>query len=183
MATKRKTYSLRQGEVIDVEEYHDGNYGAPGKKRTKKAKPTKEQMQWVNAMNKARKARVRLLEYFNLGDCFATWTYEVQNRPPDMKAALKHFQAAMRFVRKEYKKRGKELFWIRNIECGTKGAWHIHLVINEIGDTVSILEKAWEHGITYCSAIRKNGKVYDEDFSKLASYITKDEHTRYKKAN
>lgn len=183
MATKRKIYNLRHGEVIDVEEHHDGNYGAPGKKRAKRAKPTKEQMQWVNAMNKAKRARLRLLEYFRPGDCFATWTYEIRKRPPDMKAALKHFQAAMRYVRKEYKKRGRELFWIRNIERGTKGAWHIHLVINEIGDTASILEKAWEHGITFCSAIRKNDKVYDEDFTKLASYITKDENTRYKKAN
>lgn len=183
MATKRKTYSLRHGEVIDVEEHHDGNYGAPGKKRAKRAKPTKEQMQWVNAMNKARKARLRLLEYFRPGDCFATWTYELKKRPSDMRTALKHFQIAMRHVRKEYKKRGRELFWIRNIEQGTKGAWHIHLVINEIGDTASILEKAWEHGGTYCSAIRKNTKVYDEDFTKLASYITKDENTRCKKKN
>ena len=183
MATKRNTYSLRHGDVIDVEEHHDGNYGAPGKKRAKRAKPTKEQMQQVNAMNKAKRTRLRLLEYFRSGDCFATWTYEVRNRPPNMKEALKHFQVAMRYVRKEYKKHGRELFWIRNIEQGTKGAWHIHLVINEIGNTASILEKAWEYGITYCSAIRKNDKVYDEDFSKLASYITKDENTRYKKAN
>ena len=183
MATKRKTYRLRRGDVIDIEEHHDGNFGAPGEKRTKREKPTKEQMQLVNAMNKARKARLRLLEYFNPGDCFATWTYEVKNRPQDMKTALKHFQAAMRHVRKEYKKKGRELFWIRNIEKGTKGAWHIHLVINEIGGTAGILEKAWEHGVTYCSAIRKNSKVYDEDFTKLANYITKDENNRYKKQN
>ena len=183
MATKRKTYSLRHGDVIDVEEHHDGNYGAPGKKRVRKAKPTKEQMQWVNAMNKMKRARLRLLEYFRPGDCFATWTYEVRKRPPDMKAALKHFQIAMRHVRKEYRKQGRELFWIRNIERGTKGAWHIHLVVNEIGGTAGILEKAWEHGITYCSAIRKNDKVFDEDFTKLAGYITKDENTRYKKAD
>lgn len=183
MATKRNTYRIRHGDVIDVEEHHDGNYGAPGKKRAKRAKPTKEQMQWVNAMNKAKKARLRLLEYFNPGDCFATWTYEVKKRPPDMKTALKHFQAAMRYVRKEYKKRGRELFWIRNIETGTKGAWHIHLVINQIGDTVSILERAWEYGATYSVEIKKSDKVYDEDFSKLANYITKDENTRYKKEN
>lgn len=183
MATIRKTYSLRHGDVIDVEEHHDGNYGAPGKKRAKRGKPTKEQMQKINAMNKARRTRMRLLEYFRPGDCFATWTYEVRNRPEDMKTALKHFQAAIRIVRKEYKKHGKELFWIRNIEQGSKGAWHIHLVINEIGGTAAILEKAWEYGGTYCSAIRKNHKIYDEDFTKMANYITKDENTVYKKAN
>lgn len=179
MATRRKIYTFRKGEVIDVEENHDGNYGAPGKRRMKRAKPTKEQMQKVNAMNKARRCRHRLLQYFNHGDCFATWTYARENRPPDMQGALDDFAKAIRIVRREYKKRGRELFWIRNIEKGTKGAWHIHLVVNEIGDAASILGKAWVHGGLYTAEIRKAPQIYDEDFTKLASYMTKDEHTRY----
>lgn len=177
MGVKRKTYKLRGGKVIDVEEHHDGNYGAPGKKRVRKEKPTREQMRAVNALNKARRTRQRLLQYFNDGDIFATWTYEVKNRPASMAAAVIDFGKAIRKVREAYKKRGMELFWIRNIERGTKGAWHIHLVINEIGDTASIIQKAWPHGATYVSDIRHNDKVYDEDFTKLANYITKDEFT------
>ena len=50
-------------------------------------------------------------------------------------------------------------------------------------DTASILEKAWEHGFTVCIAIRKLSEGCDEDFTKLANYITKDENTRYKKEN
>lgn len=176
MAIKRKTYRFRRGAVIDVEEFHDGRYGAPGVKRNKRAKPTEEQMRAVNARNKARRCRHRLLEYFKPGDIWATWTYSAQNRPPDMAAALKDFQKAMRYVRKEYKKRGYEVFWIRNIEQGTRGAWHIHLIINEIGDTASIIQKAWEKGGTWFTEIRKS-QYYDEDFTKLASYITKDQHT------
>lgn len=182
MAVKRKKYKLRRGDVIDVEEFHDGNYGAPGKPREKKKKPTKEDMQKVNAMNKARKARQRLLEYFNADDLFATWTYNVDQRPPDMKTALSDFQKAMRYVRKEYKKRGQELYWIRNIEQGTKGAWHIHIIINQIGDTASILESAWEKGGTWSVAIKKS-QFNDEDFTKLSNYITKDENTREKKSD
>lgn len=177
MATKRKTYKFRQGSIVDVEEFHDGNYGAPGVPRVKKDKPTKEQMRKVNAMNKARRCRQRLLQYFRFGDCFASWTYAEKNRPPDMASALKDFQKAMAIVRREYKKRGRELFWIRNIEQGTKGAWHIHLVINEIGDTASILKKAWPHGGVWVTEIRNSPKIYDEDFTKLASYMTKDEYS------
>lgn len=183
MGTKRKTYRFRQGDIIDVEEYHDGNYGAPGKNRTKKKKLTEEQMRAVNARNKAMRCRRRLLEYFTPGDIFATWTYEVKKRPPTMKDALKDFQKAIREVRKEYKKRNRELFWIRNIERGTKGAWHIHLVINEIGDTASIIQKAWKKGGIYITEIRNNAKLYDEDFTRLANYITKDEHTIEPKAD
>lgn len=173
---KRKKYTFRHGDIVDIQEFHDGKYGGPGKKRTKRAKPTEEQMRQVNAMNKARRCRQRLLAYFQPGDIWATWTYEVKNRPPTMKEALEDFRKAMRYVRKEYKKRGKELYWIRNIEQGTRGAWHIHIVINEVGDTASILEKAWEKGGTWFTEIRKS-KFYDEDFTQLANYMTKDEHT------
>lgn len=149
MATRRKTYRFRNGKILEIEENHDGNYGAPGKLRIKKRKPTEEQMRLVNANNKAKRCRHKLLEYFSAGDCFGTWTYAVPNRPPDMPSALKDFQKAIRTVRLEYRKRGKELFWIRNIERGTKGAWHIHFVVNEIGDTASIMQKAWKKGGTY----------------------------------
>lgn len=183
MAIKRKTYHFRHDDIIEVEEFHDGRYGNPGEKRKTREKPTKEQMQRVNRYNKTKRCRHRLLQYFTAGDTFATWTYEVKNRPPDMKGALKDFRDAMKVVRKEYKKRGEKLYWIRNIEQGTKGAWHIHLVINEIGDTSAILKKAWKKGGTYSEEIRLSEKLYDEDFSRLAAYMTKDEHTVEKKAN
>ena len=173
---KRKRYEFRKGDIVDVEEFHDGRYGGPGVRRVKRKKPTEEQMQRINAMNKAKRCRQRMLEYFKPGDIFATWTYETRNRPPDMQAALKDFQKAMRYVRREYRKRGYEVFWIRNIERGTKGAWHIHLIINEIGDTASILTKAWSKGGTWSIEIR-NSKYYDEDFTQLSSYVTKDAHT------
>lgn len=178
MGVKRKTYRLKKGKIIDIEEYHDGDYGAPGKKRIKKEKPTKEQMRKVNAANKARRTRQKLLQYFNENDIFATLTYNVKDRPASMAVALDDFKKTIRVVRNEYKKRGRELFWIRNIERGTKGAWHIHLIVNEIGDTASILQKAWKRGGVYSVAICQSGKFYDEDFTKLANYITKDEFTK-----
>ena len=47
--TKRKQHRFKGGKTIDVEEYHDGRYGAPGCKREKKKNPTKEQIQKINA--------------------------------------------------------------------------------------------------------------------------------------
>ena len=182
MAIKRKEYRFRKGDILDIEEYHDGKYGAPGGKRIKKRKATPEDMIRVNKWNKAKRCRQRLLCYFSPGDLLFTWTYRVEERPPDMESALKDFQAALRKVRREYKKRGKSLFWIRNIERGTKGAWHIHLVVNEIGDSASIVEKAWTKGGTWLTEIKKS-KFYDEDFTSLASYITKDEHSVETKAD
>lgn len=178
---KRKTYRLRSGDILEVEEFHDGNYGAPGKRRSKKIKPTKEQQEKINKQNKMRRCRQKLLTYFNPGDLFITWTYEQKNRPPTMQQAKKDFQKAIRIVRSEYRKRGQDLFWIRNIERGTKGAWHIHIAINKIEDTATILQKAWKHGGMYISKISLNDKLYDADFTKLASYLTKDENSEERK--
>lgn len=182
MAIKRKEYRFRKGDILDIEEYHDGKYGDPGGKRLKKRKATPEDMIRVNKWNKEKRCRQRLLCYFKPGDLFITWTYRVDARPPDMAEALKDFQKAMRYVRREYKKRGYRVFWIRNIERGTRGAWHIHLIINEIGDSASIIQKAWDKGVVWIETL-KQFKYYDEDFSKIAAYITKDEHSVETKAD
>ena len=182
MAVKRKTTRLRSGEILDVSEYHDGRYGARGIPRQKKRKPTKEDMQKVNAANKAKRCQYRLLQYFRPGDYFATLTYKVEKRPPDMETAKKHWRELRREIRKAYSKRGEPLFWIRNIERGTKGAWHIHLVINRLPDTAAILEDAWDHGGVYITRLKKS-KYYSEDMAELAAYLTKGENTREKKAD
>jgi hypothetical protein len=174
----RKKIRLRNGDILDVEEYHDGNYGSPGKTRRKKEKPTKEQVRLINQRNKAKRCRWRLLQYFNEGDLFITWTYEVRNRPPNMDGALKDFRAAIGKIRKVYRGLVVQLYWIRNIERGTKGAWHIHLVIKQTpeGDAAAIVTKAWTKGGTYVAEIR-HSKFTGDDMEQLADYLTKDEHT------
>lgn len=149
--------------------------------RLKKKKPTKEQMIQVNLLNKARVCRLKMLSYMNYGDFFITWTYKKSERPPNMETALKHFQEAMKKIRPFYKKQSYECFWFRNIEQGTRGAWHIHLVIKNIDGAEGVLRKAWTHGGTYLVEIRKS-ELFDEDFTKLANYMTKNENTiEYKK--
>ena len=176
MAIRRTTTRLRKGDIVDVLEYPEGNYGAPGQSRAKKKKPTKEQMIQVNLLNKARRCRLRMLSYISFGDFFLTWTYREDKRPPDMDGALKHFQDAMKKVRAFYKKQGYECFWFRNIEKGTRGAWHIHMVIKRIPGSETVLREAWKHGGVYIVEI-KDSKHFDEDFTKLSNYMTKDENT------
>ena len=174
MATRRKTYKLRGGDVYDVEEYPDGRYGAKGKARQKKKKPTPEQMAAVNQANRAKICRRLLIEYFDAGDYFVTYTYKVEQRPKDMTVALKDLQKALRKLRPKYKKANTPFYWIRNIERGTKGAWHIHLVIKKTSGAAEWIEDAWEHGAIYITQIKKS-RFYDEDFTKLANYMTKNE--------
>lgn len=172
---KRKRYYFEN--AIEVEEYHDGRYGAPGIKRDKKKKATKEQMDRVNQWNKEKRARHRLRKYFKVGrDWFVTLTYKKEERPPDMKTAKKHFREFYSFLRKEFAKRDVEMRWIRNIENTDRNNWHIHLVINDLPGTniITLMNKAWPYG-----KVKDPQLLYEKgEMGDLAAYITKDEKSK-----
>ena len=166
MAYKQKKYIFPN--AIEIEQYHTAKYGAPGQSRLKKRKPTPEQIEKINQYNKEKICRHKMRQHFDVDDYFTTLTYEKEKRPADMQQAKKQFSEFIRYIRREYRKRGSELKWIRNIECGTKGAWHVHLVINRIPDTDRILAAGWQHGHA------KNILLYDKgEFKDLAAYMTK----------
>ena len=106
--------------------------------------------------------------YFGENDYYVTQTYAKENRPADMEQAKKDFEKFIDKLRREYKKRGYELRWIRNIECGTKGAWHIHAVFNRIPETDILIAKLWKHGRAHTIMMYEEGQ-----FKELAAYLTK----------
>lgn len=170
---RRLTYIFE--DSIEIYEHLDGRYGAPGEKREKKKGATPEQIKKRNQWNKERKARHRLKTWFHENDYLALLTYRRERRPPNMKAAKKHFSKAVRIIRDEYRKRGEKLRWMRNIEVGSKGGWHVHLIVNRIPDTDLILKKAWIHGrVTFKHLYEEGG------FADLAGYITKTPETANK---
>ena len=141
---KRLTYIFPN--AIEVYEYLDGRYGARGSPREVKKKPTKEQIKMRNQWNKERKARHKLREWFKPNDYLATLTWRKSDRPGDMKEAIRILAKTLRKIRGEYRKQGVELRYLRNIEVGTKGAWHIHIIVNRIPDADLILKNAWDYG-------------------------------------
>lgn len=162
----RLTYRTKNGTV--VYEYHSARYGAPGQGRRPREKPTPEQVKKNNRIMRTRRCRLRLMEHFDVNDYFITLTCKKDARPPDMAGAKEDFKKFIRKVRKEYKKRGYPLKWIRNIECGSKGAWHVHMAINRIPDTDLIIRAAWPHGKVRMQLMYEEGGFYD-----LAAYLTK----------
>lgn len=166
--------------VRDIMEYHTARFGAPGMKRQPKQKLTPEQMAFKNQKNKERKCLWRLWNNFLENDYFVTFTYVKDARPPDMKAAQKDWRDATKIMRREFRKRGYELKWIRNIEVGRKGAWHIHAVINRITDADLIMKEAWPHGKVHFQLMYQKG-----EFRELAAYLTKSPRTdpRLKESN
>ena len=131
-----------------------------------------EEIRFRNQWNRERKARHKLKTWFHENDYLVLFTYKKDKRPPDMETAKKHLAQAMRKVREKYKKAGKKMRWMANIEVGTKGAWHVHIVINRIPDADIIIKNAWEHGAVTFKHLYEAG-----DFRDLAGYITKTPET------
>lgn len=170
MSYTKHIYNL--GNAIEVEEKHTYRLRAPGMKREKKRKLTPAQMKAVNQKNKEKRCRRRLRKYFRENDYFVCLTYKKEERPSSMAEARKDFSDALRKIRKEYAKAGYKVKWIRNIEVGTRNAWHIHLVINRIPDTDLILRKSWKKGKVICQLMYEKG-----EFKDLAAYLTKTPET------
>lgn len=160
---------MRFRNAIEVYEYHTAKYGAPGQERQEKKKATPEQMAKRNRYNRERLARWKIRNNFDVDDYFTRLSYEKDKRPESMEEAKEDWKAFLQILRREYKKRGAELKWMRNIEVGTRGAWHIHIIVNRIPDTDVILVKASEtkedsiepgtETITISNAPLPNGRV------------------------
>lgn len=167
---KRRRY--RFPNAIEVEEYHSAKYGAPGQKRLPKKKPTPEQIEKQNQRNKEKRCRRKLRAHFDINDYFVTVTYERGQRPASMEEAKRDLRTMIRKLRKEYRSRDQPFRWIMNIECGTRGAWHAHIVINRIPDLDVILRKYWKKGKIVHQLLYDKG-----EFRELAEYITKTPQT------
>lgn len=136
--------------------------------RMRRKKATPEMIEKINQHNRERTCRWKLLNNFGPGDYFTLLTYRKEKRPADMIQAKKDFEKFYKKVGKEYRKRGQELKWIRNIEAGTKNGWHIHVVLNRIPDTDLIIQEAWPHGKAVSQLMHEAG-----NFRQLAAYLTK----------
>lgn len=169
---RKRTWNLRRGrKVVDD---HTGSRRRKGEKRGKREKPSTEAKKALNHKRVTEKCLMRLREYFKPDDYFVTMMYGKDERPANMEEAKKDRKAIYEYLKREYKKRGEELRWICNIECGQKGAWHLHWIINRIPDTDLILRQAWERIARRGSLNIKLLHEQDGNFSKLAEYICKD---------
>ena len=165
MGYTKKYWNTPLGKV--VEEYHSGAKPPPGGRQARR-EPTPEEMEKANLRQKHRKAHLLLMNNFRADDYFITLTYRPEERPEDLKDCQRQFRNFIARLRREYGRRGEDLKWMRNIEVGSRGAWHIHLVMNRIPDTDILIRRHWRYGHP------KNVLMYEEGgFRKLADYMTK----------
>lgn len=153
---------------IEVMEKHTGKYGAPGMKRSKKKKPTPEQMAKQNQWKKERDIRWLLKENFNEHDYWTTLTYRREERPANLEAAKVQIQKFLRQMRSWYKRQGSDMKYIVATEYGSRGGVHHHIVVNRIPGADIEMAKRWPYGNPQFTLLYLQG-----DFRKLASYIAK----------
>lgn len=178
MGYERRMWNL--GRVKEVEERHTWTWHPPGKRR-KKEKPTPEAVRKNNQRVAARKRRMQLEMYFDENDAYMTLTYPKDGRPADMKECQKDWKDLVDILRRVFRRNGGVLRWIRNIELGSKGAWHIHAVIKELpagsigmdGKPVHIaklVQMIWQKQLKHG---RVDAQYLQNDVEALAEYITK----------
>lgn len=167
MSYMQKKY--RYGNFIEVKQYHTARYGAPGQPRQKKVNATPEAVKKQNQRRKEEKTGRIIAANFTEGDYVRTLTFAADKRPTDMKEAQAIFKEFYQKLRREYRKRYFDLFWIANIELGPKGAWHIHFICNAIFGGGDLIKELWPHGGVFDQLIRdltRSGK-------ELGAYMAK----------
>lgn len=174
MAYKETVYEC--GDVIEHEINFAGNYGAKGEKRAPRRKATPEQIKKQNLANKIKKVKREIILNFRPWDLWLTLKYPRGTRKYT-KEVLEDVKKWTEDLRKEYRKAGEQLKWIRRIEIGKYGGIHVHILINRprtIKDIDLICKKLWRRAGINFQSLREEG-----GYEQLAAYLCKkgDEET------
>ncbi len=156
----------KAGKTVEVEKYYTQRYKAKGVKRGKIRNPTSEEQEEINLRQAEKKLRRRINANYGEGDFHIVWDYRKEERPDTKEEMRENANKALRELRKEFKKQGRELKYIHVMEVGSKGARHHHLVINHI-DT-KILQKCWTKGRVKVFPLDDTGQ-----YGELAAYLIK----------
>ena len=163
----------RMANSIEVIEFNSSKCPGKSKPRRKKKNPTPEAVAKNNQKRKQRECSRMVEHYFNEDDGALTLTWAKEKRPKTMKEALAVFGKFVRWLKREYAKRYYELFWIRNIEVGPRGAWHVHMIVNRIEGMEFLINDWWTNNcggvfLQYLRNWRHQGKDIGEYISKSA---------------
>ncbi|BCK01437.1 rolling circle replication-associated protein [Anaerocolumna chitinilytica] len=159
-------------EFTNSKEYeykYAGKYGAKGEKRGKRKKATPEQIKRQNQSNREKKMRRLIKANFIPDDLWNTLKYPKGTRIP-LEGVREHLKDFLIALRKEYKKRGEPLKFIKRMEIGEQGGIHIHILVNRLknAQTDLIIQQCWQQGSVNHESIYEHG-----GYKKLANYIVK----------
>lgn len=170
----------KYGNIIEVKENRRAHCGAPGMPRQPKTNPTPETVRRQNQRRREEQTERIIGANFEEDDLVRTLTFAKEKRPGSMKEAQHILKRFYERLRREYRKRYFELFWIANIECTPRGAWHIHFLCNAIFGASDMIRDLWEqYGGVYDQKLKDltgAGKKLGAYFAKTPESTTEGEH-------
>ncbi len=166
--------TVRAGRTVEIAMYYTSRYGKKGQTRADWTAPTQESQKRANARRAERDLRELLAANFKDGtDAHIDFGYirkrgSPYREPEDMKRDMKRF---LKYLRKEYKKRGNVLKYVHVMEIGKKGSRHHHMVINDAD--IEMLTRCWKKAYDGAGKIHVSPLDTGGDYAKLAAYLIK----------
>lgn len=157
---------VKTKKTIHTRKYYTYRYYSKGEKRRKKEKASPEKMKENNFRNRVRKLTWILEDNFDTGDLLVRLSYKREMKPKDKKDMQQKIKKFLRKMRNAYEKEGKEFKYVQVFEIGKRGAWHHHLVVNNID--IRIIQKCWEFGYIHTVPLDDTG-----EYGKMAEYLLK----------
>lgn len=159
--------TCRAGRTKEYEFYYSYRFDQKGGSRKKKANRTPEAQKQVNRRMAEKKLTRLMNANFSGEDYYLTLSYRKEERP-DREELNRDIRRLLRKMRKCYRQEGRELKYIWTAEKGTRGAAHIHIVVNGINNISQMIRGLWEKGWICIKPLDNSGQ-----YRKLAGYFIK----------
>lgn len=153
------------GNTIEVSKYYSVRHHSKGERRRPKENESTEAVKRINQRNAERDLRRLLNTNFIDGDLLVRLDFS-KVKPSGSEEMQKLMTKAMRKLRAEFVKQGKELKYVYVKEVGPRGGRHIHMVMSKT-DT-DTLRKCWPHGGIHIDPLISNGQ-----YARIAAYFVK----------
>lgn len=152
------------GKTIEVSKYYSVRWHSVGEKREKTDGVTTDAQKRINQRRAITNLRRLMNTNFEDGDLLVRLDFF--NKPPGSEEMQTIMAKAIRKMRLQFQKEGKELKYIYVKEIGPRGGRHIHMVMSKC-DT-ELLRKIWTHGGIHVDPLISNGQ-----YGKIADYFVK----------
>lgn len=166
---------ITAGPYQKVVLYSRGHRSDPPKVRAAKRRASSEAQKRLNLKNSREKLKLLLAANFPTArsGVVVTFTYSDEFLPPSKKQANALMNEFRKLLRRERKRRGKELVMVSNVEqdSAQNGRLHHHGVINATGDDYDEIRRCWKWGAVEFEAFRLDK---EKNWDTLAAYLTKE---------
>ena len=165
------TKEIRAGDVLDVEIYPEFTRKQkdkiPDEGRKKRQRIAQRNL---NEKNSRKECERTINANFTDNDIWATFTYLKEYTPASMEVAEQNMKNYIRRLNYQRKKRGlAKARYVYVTECGQKGRWHHHIVLDGDMD-IDTVERLWKLGRR--NQVRRLKKD-EHGLTGMSMYITK----------